>query len=160
TVGFTLRARALPAQSEGGHRGGVPTPPRRSSPMLAQLVVSGLAQGVIYALVALSMTMVYRATTVVNFGHGDLVMGGAFAVYVFVVYQRLPYALGGLLALAVLFAIGLTIHKGFIGRIMTGPHLAVAMMALAIGYALRGVARVLWGREVLPFPRIFPDRAW
>src|SRR5258705_6917655 len=45
-------------------------------------------------------------------------------------------------------------------RIITGPHLAIAMMALAIGYALRGGARVLWGREVLPFPRIFPERAW
>jgi branched-chain amino acid transport system permease protein len=128
--------------------------------VLAQLVVSGIAQGVIYALVALSMTMVYRATTVVNFGHGDLVMGGAFAVYVFVVHQRLPYAVGGILALAVLFGIGVVIHRGFIGRIMTGPHLAVAMMALAVGYALRGGARILWGREVLPFPRIFPDRAW
>ncbi len=50
----------------------------------------------VYALVALSMTMVYRATTVVNFGHGDLVMGGAFVVYVLVVYARLPYLLGGL----------------------------------------------------------------
>jgi branched-subunit amino acid ABC-type transport system permease component len=30
------------------------------------------------------MTMVYRATTVVNFGHGDLVMGGAFVLYVLV----------------------------------------------------------------------------
>ena len=34
------------------------------------------------------------------------------------------------------------------------------MMALAVGYALRGGARMLWGREVLPFPRIFPVRAW
>jgi branched-chain amino acid transport system permease protein len=128
--------------------------------MLAQLVVSGLAQGVIYALVALSMTMVYRATTVVNFGHGDLVMGGAFAVYVLVVYARLPYAVAGLLALALLFALGLVIYRGFMRRIMTGPHLAVAMMALAIGYALRGGARILWGREVLPFPRIFPDQVY
>lgn len=128
--------------------------------MLAQLVVSGVAQGVLYALVALSMTMLYRATTVVNFGHGDLVMGGAFAVYVFVVYARLPYLAGALIALAVLFGVGLAIHQGLMRRIMTGPHLAIAMMALAIGYALRGGARVLWGREVLPFPRIFPDRAW
>ena len=128
--------------------------------MLAQLVVSGVAQGVLYALVALSMTMLYRATTVVNFGHGDLVMGGAFAVYVFVVYARLPYLAGALIALAVLFCVGLAIHQGLMRRIMTGPHLAIAMMALAIGYALRGGARVLWGREVLPFPRIFPDRAW
>ena len=128
--------------------------------MLAQLVVSGVAQGVLYALVALSMTMLYRATTVVNFGHGDLVMGGAFAVYVFVVYARLPYLAGALIALAVLFCVGLAIHQGLMRRIMTAPHLAIAMMALAIGYALRGGARMLWGREVLPFPRIFPDRAW
>lgn len=128
--------------------------------MLAQLVVSGVAQGVLYALVALSMTMLYRATTVVNFGHGDLVMGGAFAVYVFVVYARLPYLAGALIALAVLFGVGLAIHQGLMRRIMTAPHLAIAMMALAIGYALRGGARMLWGREVLPFPRIFPDRAW
>ncbi len=128
--------------------------------MLPQLVVSGLAQGVVYALVALSMTMVYRATTVVNFGHGDLVMGGAFAVYVLVVYARLPYLLGGLLALAILFGLGMALHQGLMRRIMTGPHLAVAMMALAVGYGLRGGARMLWGREVLPFPRIFPDHAW
>jgi branched-chain amino acid transport system permease protein len=128
--------------------------------VLAQLVVSGLAQGVVYALVALSMTMVYRATTVVNFGHGDLVMGGAFVVYVLVVYARLPYVVGGLLSLLFLFALGVAIHQGLMRRIMTGPHLAIAMMALAVGYALRGGARLLWGREVLPFPRIFPDRAW
>jgi branched-chain amino acid transport system permease protein len=128
--------------------------------VLPQLVVSGLAQGVVYALVALSMTMVYRATTVVNFGHGDLVMGGAFVVYVLVVYARLPYLLGGLLALAILFGLGMALHQGLMRRIMSGPHLAVAMMALAVGYALRGGARLLWGREVLPFPRIFPDRAW
>jgi len=128
--------------------------------VLSQLVVSGIAQGVLYALVALSMTMLYRATTVVNFGHGDLVMGGAFAVYVFVVYLRLPYLVGALIALAVLFGLGVAIHQGLMRRIMTGPHLAIAMMALAVGYALRGGARVLWGREVLPFPRIFPDRAW
>ncbi len=128
--------------------------------MLAQLVVSGVAQGVLYALVALSMTMLYRATTVVNFGHGDLVMGGAFAVYVFVVYARLPYLAGAAIALAVLFGVGMAIHQGLMRRIMTGPHLAIAMMALAVGYALRGGARMLWGREVLPFPRIFPDRTW
>lgn len=128
--------------------------------MLPQLIVSGVAQGVLYALVALSMTMVYRATTVVNFGHGDLVMGGAFAVYVLVVYAGLPYAVGGLLALGLLFALGVAIHQGLMRRILGANHLAIAMMALAVGYGVRGIARMLWGREVLPFPRIFPDRAF
>jgi branched-chain amino acid transport system permease protein len=128
--------------------------------VLPQLVVSGVAQGVLYALVALSMTMLYRATTVVNFGHGDLVMGGAFVVYVLVVYARLPYVLGGLLALGLLFGLGIAIHQGLMRPLLAAPHLSVAMMALAVGYGLRGGARMLWGREVLPFPRIFPDRAF
>src|SRR4029453_11122026 len=106
------------------------------------------------------MTMVYRATTVVNFGHGDLVMGGAFVVYVLVVYARLPYLLGGLLALAILFGLGMALHQGLMRRIMSGPHLAVARVGRAQGGGLRGGARMLWGREVLPFPQIFPDHAW
>ena len=50
--------------------------------MFLQLTLSGLSQGAIYALIALSLTVVYKATTIVNFGHGDFVMAGAFAVYV------------------------------------------------------------------------------
>ena len=51
-------------------------------PMLPQLIVSGIAIGMLYALIALSMTILYRATTVVNFGHGDLVMLGAYALFI------------------------------------------------------------------------------
>ena len=51
-------------------------------PVLPQLVVSGIAIGMLYALIALSMTILYRATTVVNFGHGDLVMVGAYALFI------------------------------------------------------------------------------
>ena len=71
-----------------------------------QLALSGLAQGAIYALVALSLCVVYRATTVVNFGHGDLVMAGAFVVYVFAVLAGLPFLAAALLAVALLFVLG------------------------------------------------------
>jgi branched-chain amino acid transport system permease protein len=128
--------------------------------MFAQLVVSGIAQGALYALVALAMTVVYRATTVVNFGHGDLVMAGAFAVYVFVVFLGLPYLPAALLGLALLFALGWLIQRGLIEPMLAGPHLALAMMAIAVGYALRGTARVFWGREVLPFPPVFPNEVY
>jgi branched-chain amino acid transport system permease protein len=125
--------------------------------MLAQLVVSGIAQGALYALVALAMTVVYRATTVINFGQGDFVMAGAFAVYVLVVLAGVPFIVSAVLALALLFGIGWAIYACLIRPIVAGPHLALAMMAVAVGYALRGVARVVWGREVLPFPRVLPQ---
>jgi branched-chain amino acid transport system permease protein len=120
-----------------------------------QLALSGLAQGAIYALVALSMCVVYRATTVVNFGHGDLVMAGAFVVYLLVVLAGLPFYASAALAIVLLAALGVTIEVGLIERIKAGPHIGFALMCIALGYVLRGIARAVWGREVLPMPRVF-----
>jgi branched-chain amino acid transport system permease protein len=120
-----------------------------------QLALSGLAQGAIYALVALSMCVVYRATTVVNFGHGDLVMAGAFVLYLLAVLAGLPFLAGAAIAVVLLFALGLAIEVGLIERIKAGPHIGFALMCIAFGYVLRGIARGVWGREVLPMPRVF-----
>lgn len=125
--------------------------------MLPQLVVSGIVQGCLYALVALAMTVIYRATTVVNFGHGDLLMAGAFVVYVMVMFLKLPYPVAAGIGIVVLFLVGLGVQRGLIRPILNGPHLTLAMMAIAVGYLLRGAARVVWGREVLPFPKVYPD---
>lgn len=123
--------------------------------MLLQLSVSGFAQGAIYALIALSLTVVYRATTIVNFGHGDFVMAGAFVVYVLVVYFAVPYVPAAVLAVVLLFFLGVGISRGLIDPIKSGPHIGFAMMSISIGYVLRGGARTLWGREVLPMPPVF-----
>ncbi len=128
--------------------------------MLAQLVVSGLSLGAIYALVALSMTVVYRATTVVNFGHGDMVMGGAFVVYVLVIYAGSAYVLAAVFGLAVMFALGAAVQRGLIRPLGDAPHLVLAMMTVAVGFLLRGIARAFWGREVLPMPSIYPSEIY
>ena len=120
-----------------------------------QLTLSGLTQGAIYGLIALSLTVVYRATTVVNFGHGDFVMAGAFVVYVLVIYLGMPYLPAALLAVVILFCLGVGISRGFIDPIKSGPHIGFAMMSISLGYILRGGARTLWGREVFPMPRVF-----
>ncbi len=123
--------------------------------MFLQLTLSGLAQGAIYALVALSLTVIYRATTIVNFGHGDFVMAGAFVVYVLVIYVGLHYVPAAVLAILILFVFGIGISRGFIDPIKAGPHIGFAMMSISLGYVLRGGARTLWGREVFPMPRVF-----
>ena len=120
-----------------------------------QLTLSGLMLGAIYALIALSLTIVYRATTIVNFGHGDFVMAGAFVVYVLVIYLGLPYVPAAVLAVIILFCLGVGISRGFIDPIKAGPHIGVAMMSISLGYVLRGGARALWGREVFPMPGVF-----
>lgn len=123
--------------------------------MLMQLTLSGVSQGAIYALVALSLTIVYRGTTVVNFGHGDLVMSGGFLAYVLVIGLGLAFVPAAAIAASAMFLLGLCFSRGLIRPIKGGPHIGFALMTIALGYALRGIARTVWGREVLPMPRVF-----
>ena len=80
-------------------------------------------------------------------------MAGAFVAYVLVVSRRAFHSSSAALLGSLLFSLGRAVYFGLIRPIMAGPHLALAMMAVAIGYILRGVARNVWGREVLPFPK-------
>lgn len=120
-----------------------------------QLTLSGIAQGALYALVALSLAVIYRSTTIVNFGHGDFVMGGAFLVYVLVVIAGLAFLPAALLAVIGAFGLGLIFARQLIKPIQHGPHIGLALMCVSTGFMLRGLARIVWGREVFPMPRAF-----
>ena len=123
--------------------------------MFMQLTLGGIAQGGLYALIALSLTVIYRSTTIVNFGHGDFVMGGAFLVYLLVVIAGLAFLPAALLAVIGAFGLGLIFSRTLIKPIRHGPHIGLALMCIASGFILRGIARIVWGREVLPMPRAF-----
>ena len=123
--------------------------------MLLQLLLSGIAQGSIYALVALGMTALFRATTIVNFGHGELFMFGAFAVYVMINVAGLPFLPAAVLSIMLAFVLGMLIERALIRPMGEASHLALAMMTVAVSFLLRGVARFFWGREVLPMPPVF-----
>ena len=123
--------------------------------MLGQLLVGGVAQGAVYALVALSMTVLYRATTAVNFGQGDFVMLGAFGAYAGTVLLRLPFGVTAALVVFVAFGLGVAVERVLMRPLRRAPHLSLAMMTIGIGFFLRGAVRYRWGREVLPMPDVF-----
>jgi branched-chain amino acid transport system permease protein len=123
--------------------------------MLLQLMLSGIAQGSIYALLALGMTLVFRATGVINFAHGEFFMLGAFVVYVLIQYAGAPFILAAPVAVAAMFFVGRAVERVFIRPIALSPHIILAMMTVALSYLFRGIARVFWSREVLPMPPVF-----
>ncbi len=123
--------------------------------MLAQLVVSGIGQGSIYALVALGMTILFRVTTVVNFAHGELFMFSAFVIYLLLNAFAVPYGLAALAAIGVLFALGSVVERVLMRPIRHAPHMALAMMTVALSYLLRGVVRMVWGGDVRAVPPMF-----
>ncbi|MGZ8753433.1 MAG: ABC transporter permease subunit, partial [Acidimicrobiia bacterium] len=71
-----------------------------------QLCASGLALGAVYALVALGFVVIYRATGVINFAQGGLVVLGAFLVYNGTDTWGLPFALAALIAIVICAGIG------------------------------------------------------
>jgi branched-chain amino acid transport system permease protein len=103
---------------------------------------------------------VFKATSVVNFGQGDFLMAGAFAIYVLTVLLGVPFLPAAILGTVILCALGMAMERWLIRPIRSGPHLSIAMMALAGGYFLRGGATLVWGREILPFPPVYPDRVF
>jgi branched-chain amino acid transport system permease protein len=123
--------------------------------MFGQLVVSGIGQGSIYALVALGMTILFRVTTVVNFGHGELFMFSAFVIYLLLNAFDVPYVLAALAAIAVLFALGSVVERLLMRPLQGAPHMALAMMTVALSYLLRGVVRMAWGGDVRSVPPMF-----
>jgi branched-chain amino acid transport system permease protein len=120
--------------------------------MLAQLVASGLALGCVYALVALGMTVLYRATTVVNFGHGEFFMLGAFTVYALREQFAWPYVAAIPTAFLALFLIGMAIERGLMRPLEHAPHISLAMMTVAFSFLFRGIARFFYGRDITQLP--------
>lgn len=123
--------------------------------MLLQLVTTGLSQGSIYALVALGMTVLFRATTIVDFGHGELFMGGAFSAYVLVHVAGLSFPAAAVAAVLIMFLVGVAIERVLIRPMGDASHTAVAMMTVAFSFLFKGIARWFFGGDVLSVPPVF-----
>lgn len=124
---------------------------------LLQVTVSGLAQGALYGLMALGLTVVYRATTVLNFMHGQNFMVGAIVAFFAVTAWAVPYPLAVLIALAAVFVLGLVIDRIAYRPLLKAPHLTQVFATIAISFILIGLARMVVGDE-RPMPPIVGGR--
>jgi len=98
------------------------------------------------------MTVLFRATTIVNFCHGEFFMLGAFVVYISRQVLGLPYAPAILLAFSLLFVLGMAVERGLMRPLQNAPHIAMAMMTVALSYLFKGIVRFFYGRDVSQLP--------
>src|SRR3989337_654264 len=90
-----------------------------------QLTLNGLAVGCIYGLVALGFVLIYKATELVNFAQGDLLMLGAFVCYMFVVWYGIGYWAAFALAIAIVALFGAALDAAVLRRVIGQPQFAV-----------------------------------
>jgi branched-chain amino acid transport system permease protein len=114
-----------------------------------QQLVSGLALGCVYGLIALGFVLIYKATEVVNFAQGELMMLGGFFAYTYISVLGFGYWAGFALAVLTLGVVGMLIERLVIRPILGFPQFAIVMATIGLGYLLRAVAGMIWGTDDL-----------
>jgi len=116
---------------------------------VAQLLISGAAIGCIYALIALGFVLIYKATEVVNFAQGDVMMLGAFVAFTFSSILDLGFWGALPLSLMVMALFGAVFDRFLLRPIIGMPTFSAVMVTLAAGFAMRGIASMVpgWGTD-------------
>jgi branched-chain amino acid transport system permease protein len=123
---------------------------------ILQLLISGIAQGCIYGLIALGFVLVYKATETVSFAQGELMMLGAFCGLVLVSLVGLPFWLAALATVLLMLLFGLLLERVVIRPILGQPAFSIVMLTIGIGYMARGAITMIpnlgTDTRVLPVP--------
>ena len=114
---------------------------------ILQLLLSGISHGCVYGLIALGFVLVYKATEMLNFAQGELMMLGAFVAFTLVNLVGLPFIAGFALTLVVMLAFGMALERGVLRPMIGEPPFAVLMLTIGLGFVLRAVASAVWGNE-------------
>ena len=129
---------------------------------LLQLVISGIAQGCIYGLIALGFVLIYKATETVSFAQGELMMLGAFCGLACMTMLGFPYWLSVLTTIAGMAAFGMLLERIVIRPILGQPAFSIVMLTIGIGYVTRGLITMIptIGTETHALPVPYKDQIW
>jgi branched-chain amino acid transport system permease protein len=115
-----------------------------TSDILLQTLASGVLIGLIYALVAIGLTMIFGVMDIVNFAHGEFLMIGMYSSFwMFSLFHLDPMLTLPLTAL-MLFAFGVLLYKLLIVRIVNAPMVSQIFTTFGLMILLRGLAQFFW----------------
>ena len=110
---------------------------------LLQLLISGVAQGCIYGLIALGFVLIYKATETVSFAQGDLMMVGAFGGLLTMTLLGFPFWLAVIASVVGMGLFGVVVERLVIRPILGQPAFSIVMLTIGVGYVLRGVITMI-----------------
>jgi branched-chain amino acid transport system permease protein len=122
-----------------------------------QLIVSGLANGGIYASLALALVLIYNAMGLVNFAQGEMAMFATFIAFT-LIGHGLSYWIALPLTLVIAFAGGVVIERVVIRPVERAPVLTLVIVTLGLATLINGTAGFLFGYLPREFPSPFSVR--
>jgi branched-chain amino acid transport system permease protein len=123
------------------------------------LTLNGVSNGMIYAAVALSLVLIWRATRIVNFAQGGMLMITTF-IASSVIGSSGSYWLGFAVALASGLVLGAVVERVLVRRVEDGPPLNAVILTLGLLIFLEALAGMIWGGTPRSFPPAFSIRGY
>lgn len=117
-----------------------------------QLLVSGLSLGSLYALIGLAFVLIYRASGVVNFAQGELMMLGSFFGFSLVSYLHFPVLLSYLVSMLLLFLLGFLLERFVFRHLRKAKAFSVVMVTIGFSTIFQGLAGLIWGHDFRNMP--------
>jgi branched-chain amino acid transport system permease protein len=114
-----------------------------------QLVIQGLAVGSVYALVALGFVLIYKASSVINFAQGELLMVGAYVCLALLTTFQVPFWAA--------FFLTMLIERLVLRPMIGEPAISIIMITIGLSLVLKSSVAAIWGVEISAFPSIFPE---
>jgi len=129
-----------------------------SSPtFLIEVLLGGIATGLLYSLVALGFVLIFKASGVFNFAQGTMVLFAALTL-VGLMERGIPVPIALLLTMAVMVALAFAIERVVLRPLVNQEHIILFMATIGLNFFLEGFGEMLWGANVKRLDVGIPDR--
>jgi len=126
--------------------------------MLIQLLVSGLALGSVYALVALALVLIYKGARLLNLAQGELVTIAAYFSLAILQQIKLPYLVAMIPAILLAGVFALIVERIVIRPLIGSEEWPILLATWGVSITIRGIIGLLWGHEPRPLPSPFTSQ--
>jgi branched-chain amino acid transport system permease protein len=123
---------------------------------LLQFLITGIAVGMVYALIALGFALIWKSSSVANLALGQIVLVSSWFTYAMLTQAKFPVWLAFPVVILFALALGWIIERFALRPLIAQPILALITVTLGIGYFLEGVVNFIWPWSVDALPRLFP----
>jgi branched-chain amino acid transport system permease protein len=131
-----------------------------SSPtFLVEVLIGGVAAGLMYSLVALGFVLIYKASGVFNFAQGVMVLFAALTL-VGLLERGAPVLVALALTMAVMVLLAFAIERVVLRPLVNQPYIILFMATIGLNFFLEGFGEMLWGANVKRLDVGIPDRSF
>jgi branched-chain amino acid transport system permease protein len=125
-----------------------------------QTILTGISIGCVYGLVALGFVLIFKATEVINFAQGELLMLGAFISYSLITMLNFPYWAAMLTTTVVMGLVGALLERTVLRSLVGEPVYAIVIVTIGLAYFFRSAVSMVpgWGTDTHGFKTPFTEK--